>query len=146
MKRLLLAAAALVISLAPVAAQNLDVIKERKEIFKSFGPHAQAGAAMVRGEAPFDLDRAKAIFAAYVQGAGQLPDLFPDDSKEGGETEALPVIWERKSEFVAGFEKLELDAGAAFDAVTDLDSFRTNWGTVMGNCGTCHRAFRLQKN
>jgi cytochrome c556 len=39
--------------------------------------------------------------------------LFPDDSKTGGDTAALPLIWEKKSEFDAIFVKLGADSTAA---------------------------------
>ena len=42
-----------------------------------------------------------------------MPALFPDDSKTGGDTAALPAIWENKSDFDARFAAFGKDAAAA---------------------------------
>jgi len=147
MIRLVLAAVALCIGLQmPAMAQNLDVIKERKDAFQSLLPHLKVGKAMVQGASAFDLEKAKAVFAGYAGIAKKLPTLFPDDSKTGGKTEALPVIWEKKDEFVALMAKFEKEAGDAAASITDEASFKASWGQVMGNCGTCHKAYRKPKS
>jgi cytochrome c556 len=112
---------------------------------KATGKEAAAGAAMVRGEAPFDLAKAKAIFVTIQDTATKAPALFPDNSKEGGETAALPKIWENKSDFEARFAKLGADAKAAQASVTDLDSFKTAFAGVGKNCGGCHELYRMKK-
>src|SRR5262245_20546132 len=103
MMRALVVAGALVLGISVVAAQTQDPIATRKALMKDTGKQAGAGAAMVRGEAPFDLAKAKAIFVAVQKQAAEAPALFPDNSKEGGETAALPKIWESKADFDARF-------------------------------------------
>ena len=142
---LLAVATACATVLGPASAQNLDVIKERKETFKTFLPHVKVGRAMVRGEADFDLDKAKASLAGIAEVAPKLKTMFPDDSKEGGETAALPAIWEKKDDFVGRFDKLAADATAASGSISDAESFKTAWGEVLGNCGACHKAYRVEK-
>ena len=145
MIRIILAIALAACVTTQVSAQNLDVIKQRKEAFKSFLPHAKAGTAMIKGEADFDLDKAKAIFNAYAEIAKKLPELFPDDSKTGGETEALPVIWEKKDDFTARFASFAKDATDAANSIDDEFAFRDAWPKVMGNCGSCHKVYRVEK-
>ena len=125
------------------SAQNLFIIKQRKDVYKTFGDAAKNGSAMVKGEAKFDLAKAKAVFTTYATGAKKLPALFPDNSKTGGETEALPEIWKKKGDFTKLLAKLEGEAGAAAKSIKDEASFKEAWPKVMGNCGACHKVYRV---
>lgn len=112
---------------------------------KATGKQAGAGAAMIRGETPFDLDKAKAIFATFQDTAAKAPPLFPDTSKTGNDTAALPAIWDNKPDFESRFTKLASDAKAAQASVTDLDSFKSNFTAVAKDCGGCHENYRQKK-
>lgn len=112
---------------------------------KATGKQAGAGAAMIRGETPFDLDKAKAIFATFQDTAAKAPPLFPDTSKTGNDTAALPAIWDNKPDFESRFTKLAADAKAAQASVTDLDSFKSNFTAVTKDCGGCHENYRQKK-
>jgi cytochrome c556 len=127
-------------------AQNAAVIKERKEAFKAMGDAAKPTGAMLKGEADFDLAAIKNAIKVYQEKAAILPKLFPDDSKEGEKTEALPVIWENKADFEGRFAKLAEMAKAAETSITDADTFAEEWPKVMGNCGGCHKKYRKPKD
>lgn len=101
---------------------------------------------MVRGEEPFDLAKAKAIFASYEETAAKMPALFPDTAKSGGDSTAAPKIWEDMADFKARFTKFGADAKAAEAAVKDLDSFKASFGAVTRNCGGCHELYRIKKS
>lgn len=73
-----------------------------------------------------------------------MPTLFPADSKTGGETKALPSIWENKAKFDGIFAKLDTDLAAAITAVKDEASFKAEAPKVLGNCGACHNDFRAK--
>lgn len=139
------AAIALALPASEAGAQNVDVIKARKELLKGMGKPTKDVGAMLKGEAPFDLAKVKAALKAYGENAPKLPALFPEDSKTGGETEALPVIWEKKKDFEDRFAKLVADAKAADAAITDEASFKAKFPDVVGNCGGCHKIYREQK-
>jgi len=146
MTRIVLAAAAVALAVTAVAAQS-DPIAARKALMKSNGDQAKVGAAMVKGEAPFDLVKAQAIFTTFADSAAKAPALFPDNSKTGGETAALPAIWENKADFEARFTKFGAAAKAAQSAVKDLDSLKATWGgLVKDNCGGCHEKYRQKKS
>ena len=113
---------------------------------KANGDQAKIGAAMAKGEAPFDLARAKAIFVQFQDAAAKMPDLFPDNSKTGGETAALPKIWEDMADFKAKFVKFGADAKAAEGSVKDLDSFKAAFAGLTKNCGGCHETYRVKKS
>lgn len=128
-----------------VVAQQ-DPISARQALMKENGKQAKAGAAMAKGEAPFDLAKAKAIFVTFEQTAGKMPGLFPDNSKTGGDTTAAPKIWTDMADFKAKFTKFGADAKAAQDSVKDLASFKTAFAGMGKQCGGCHQDYRVKKN
>lgn len=136
--------AAIALSATAVIAQS-DPISERKQTMKGVGGQARIGAQMVKGDAPFDLAKAQAVFATYASAAAKMPSLFPDNSKTGGETTASPKIWEDMNGFKARFAKFGTEAKAAQASVKDLDSFKTAFGDMGKNCGGCHETFRIKK-
>lgn len=89
--RLALAAAVVAAAATTVVAQS-DPIAARKAIMKTTGQQTAIGAKMIKGEEPFDLNKAKAIFAEYQDAAAKMPGLFPDSAKSGGESTASPKI------------------------------------------------------
>ena len=127
------------------AAQNLDAIKQRKEILKGMGKATKPVGAMLKGAEPFDLKAVQAALKLYQESAPKLPPLFPDDSKTGGETEALPAIWENKKDVEDRFAKLAADAKAAEPKITDEISFQEEFPKVVANCGGCHKKYREDK-
>ena len=142
----ILAAAAVAVLGATATIAQQDPIAARRAIMKDNGAEAKVGAAMVKGEQPFDLAKAKKIFATYEAAAGKMPGLYPANSKTGGKTTAAPKIWEDMAGFKAGFTKFGTEAKAAQAAVKDLDSFKAQFGAVMKNCGGCHETYRIKKS
>src|SRR5579871_3153207 len=98
MLRVTLAAATIGFA-AGVATAQPDPIAARKALMKANGDHAKIGAAMVKGETPFELAKAREIFAVFEETAQKAPALFPDNSKTGGETAADPKIWQNLEDF-----------------------------------------------
>jgi cytochrome c556 len=145
MKRLILVATTLAIGVSFAVAQQ-DPIAARKALMKKNGDEAKIGAQFMKGEAAFDLAKAKAIFAAYADAASKAPALFPDNSKTGGDTAALPAIWEKKDDFNAKLKKFGEDAKEAQTKVTDEATFKAVFPTVQKNCGGCHETFRVKKS
>ena len=145
MNRTVLAVAAIAIGITAVAAQS-DPIATRKAVMKENGAQTKAGAAMAKGEAPYDQAKAQAIFANYIDVAAKMPTLFPENSKTGGGTEALPAIWTNKADFDAKFAKFGADAKQAQASVKDLDTFKASFTAVTKNCGGCHETYRAKKS
>jgi len=143
MKKWLLAGAMVVAASGVFAAG--DPIAERKEILKGFGDLTKPNGAALKGEAAFDLAKAQAALKAYSAGSKKLVTLFPDNSKTGGKTEALPSIWQNKAKFDGIYAKLDKDATDALAAIKDEASFKANFGKVLGNCKACHDDFREKK-
>ena len=102
---------------------------------------------MLRQEAPFDLAIVRTSLKTIAEGAPKLKTLFPDDSKSGAYTEALPMVWQKKDAFLAILDKLAATAAAAGTTVKDEATFRSEWGKVSANCRECHKVYRtLPKN
>jgi cytochrome c556 len=146
MIRTVFAVAAIALGMSVAVAQQ-DPIAARKALMKANGDQAKIGAAMMKGEAPFDLDAAHKIFAAWEDAAAKMPALFPDNSKSGGETAADPKIWENMDDLKARFAKFGTDAKDAEAKVIDLDSFKAAFGNIGKNdCGGCHEKYRVKKS
>ena len=143
--RFVLAIAALAVGVSAVVAQQ-DPIEARKALMKANGQQAGIGGKMAKGEEPFALDKAKKIFSTYADSAAKAPALFPDNSKTGGDTAALPEIWAKKADFDAKVDKFVADAKAADAQVKDLDSFKAAMGEVGKNCGGCHQPYRKRQS
>jgi cytochrome c556 len=144
MQRITVAAvvAALAVGGTIVHAQNAGAIQQRQQILKSYGAASKVAGDMMKGTAPFDLAAIQASLDKIAAGAPKLKDLFPDDSKIGGDTEALPAIWEKKADFTARYDKLAADATAAKAAISDAASFKSEWPKIGANCGGCHKLYR----
>lgn len=145
MLRVILSVAVLVLAAGLAGAQS-NPIAARKALMKANGEQAKIGAAIAKGEAPFDTEKVQTIFATFMEAAEKAPALFPDNSKTGGKTEALPAIWKNKSDFEARLAKFGADAKAAQAEVKDLATFKAMWsGLIRKNCTGCHEKY-VQKN
>jgi len=132
--------AAIAVSATAVYAQSA-AIGQRKEAFKAMAGAAKAPGAMIKGEAPFALPAVQTALKAFQDESGKLKSLFPDDSKTG-DTNVLPVAFEKRADLTARFDKLAADAKAAEGAIKDEASFKTEWPKVVSNCGGCHKEYR----
>lgn len=146
MTRIVLAAAAVALAVTAVAAQS-DPIAARKALMKKNGDEAKIVTTMVKGEAPFDAAKVQSAFATFADSAAKAPALFPDNSNTGGETAALPAIWENKADFDARLAKFGSAAKEAEGKVKDLDGLKATWGAfAKDNCGGCHEKYRAKKS
>ena len=143
MLRMISIVCALLLGASFVYAQS-TAIAERKDILKGFGAAAREPRAMLKGEAAFDLAKVQNFLKVLQDGSPKLKALFPADSKSGGETKALPAIWDNQADFSGRFDKMAADAKAAAAAIKDEASFKTELPKVLGNCGGCHRQYRAQ--
>ena len=141
MIRTALALAVLAFGATALVAQS-DPIAARKALMKANGDQNRVATEMLEGKRPFNLDEAKKVLATFAETGEKAPALFPDDSKTGGDTAALPAIWENKSDFQAKLAKFAHDFKAALDATKDLDSFKVQITEVRKNCGGCHQTYR----
>ncbi|MDP2356836.1 MAG: cytochrome c [Beijerinckiaceae bacterium] len=138
-------ALALIIGAGAAWAQG-DVISQRKAAMKAIGDGNRAPAAMLRGEAPFNLSTVQAQLKVIEASATSALKLFPDNSKTGGDTAALPKIWETKADFDGKMRKFADDAKSAQVKITDEASFKQEFPALLKTCGGCHTDYRARRS
>lgn len=143
MRRLILAATLVAVAAGAAYAQSAS-IGQRQELLKGWAQALRPVGPMLRGEAPFQIAPVQAALDLIAKDAPNLAKLFPADSKEGGNTKALPVIWTDNAKFNGLWTKVEADAKAARAAIKDEASFKAEMPKVLGNCGACHNEFRAK--
>ena len=132
-------------TLVGTSVAQSDPIVDRQELMKGNGKATKDVGGMLKGDVKFDLATVQAALKVYVDTAAKAPALFPDTSKTGHDTEALPKVWETKADFDAKFVQFGKDATAAMASITDEASFKANMGPVLKNCGGCHETYRVKK-
>ena len=141
MKRIIIAT---VLAATTAGLAYAGPIEDRQKMMKTMAANTKVLAGFAKGETPFDDAKVKSLLQVYVDDAAKLPDLFPDDSKTGGDTTAAPKIWEDSAGFKAAAVKLGTDATAAL-AATDQASFAKSFAAVTANCNACHGTYRIKK-
>ena len=89
------------------------------------------------------LEEAKPLMKKISDNYKKLLDYFPENTKEGFKTEALPSIWENKDEFNALMQKASDDMiklAKAIDTADDLGAIQKK--LMWSNCSACHNRFR----
>jgi len=147
MKRTILVASALLLSLGGVMAQQ-DQLKETQAMMKGNGKNAGALAAMVKGEKPYDQATVDAALLQFDDTAKKLPTLFPESIKGKpfeGDYSPSSKIWEDKAGFnehIASFAKA---IGDAKGKIKDGDSLKAELSVIGKQCGGCHETYRIKK-
>ena len=73
-----------------------EIIKARKALFsKNYSTAKKVQTLSSKGE----FEKAKSLMIEMSENYKTLIEYFPDNTKEGFKTEALPIIWENKDEF-----------------------------------------------
>ena len=116
---------------------------------KENGDQAKIGAAMAKGETPFDLAKAHKIFATFQDTAAKGPALLQENLIDQPTADdpytASPDIWKSMDDFKVRLVKLGSDAKAAEASVKDLESFKAAFGNIGKNdCGGCHEKYRVK--
>jgi cytochrome c556 len=139
--RTVLGVAVLAFGATALVAQT-DPIAARKALMKTNGDQNRVATEMLEGKRPFNLDEAKKVFVVFAEAGEKAPALFPDNSKTGGDTAALPPVWENKADFNAKLAKFASESKAVGDATKDSDTFKVQITEVRKNCGGCHQTYR----
>jgi cytochrome c556 len=142
-KHLALAVVAAAIGVTAVAAQS-DPIAARQAAMKAVGDQNRIATELLDGKRPFSTDAAKQVFTTFADSATRMKTLFPENSKSGGNTKALPSIWEKKADFDAQLDRLASLSKAAAEKTTDLGSFKAGLGEVRKTCGGSHSVYRAK--
>ena len=117
-----------------------EIIKGRKALFsKNYSTAKRVQTFANEGE----FDKAKSLMLEMSENYKTLIEYFPDNSKEGFKTEALPSIWENKKEFNDLMKKSSDDMIKLASLFEDADDVRGILTQMMwSNCKACHSKFR----
>ena len=117
-----------------------EIIKARKALFsKNYSTAKKVQTLSSKGE----FEKAKSLMIEMSENYKTLIEYFPDNTKEGFKTEALPSIWENKDEFNDLMKKSSNDMIKLASIIENTDDVKASFGKLMwGNCKACHSKFR----
>ena len=117
-----------------------ELIKGRKAIFsKNYSTAKKVQTFASKG----DFEKAKNLMIEMSENYKSLLEYFPENSKEGFKTEALPAIWENKDEFNNLMTKSSNDMMQLTKIIETSDDIKGTLGKLMwANCKACHSKFR----
>tara|TARA_Y100000816_G_scaffold248169_1_gene197204 strand:+ start:1298 stop:1747 length:450 start_codon:yes stop_codon:yes gene_type:complete len=117
-----------------------EIIKGRKALFsKNYSIAKRVQALSSKG----DLEKAKKLMLEMSENYKILINYFPDNTKEGFKTEALPIIWDNKNEFNNLMEKSSINMIELVSMIETSENVRETLTKQMwSNCKACHSKFR----
>ena len=117
-----------------------EIIKGRKAMFSENYQNAKKISILLKSK---KIEEAKPLMKKISDNYKKLLDYFPENTKEGFNTEALPSIWENKDEFNALMQKASDDMIKLAKAVETAEDLRAVQKELMwSNCTACHSRFR----
>ena len=141
--KLLITAFVFILGSTFVYAQSVEeIIKGRKAMFSENYQNGKKISILLKSGKK---EEAKPIMKKISDNYKKLLDYFPENTKEGFKTEALPSIWENKDEFNALMQKASddmLKLAKAIDTADDLGAIQKK--LMWSNCSACHNRFRAE--
>ena len=117
-----------------------EIIKGRKAMFSENYQNAKKISILLKSK---KIEEAKPLMKKISDNYIKLLDYFPENTKEGFKTEALPTIWENKDEFNALMKKASDDMIRLAKAIETAEDLRAAQKELMwSNCSACHSKFR----
>ena len=117
-----------------------DIIKGRKAIFSNNAKLAKRVNILLKD---FEVEEAEPIILEMSKNYENLLNYFPENSKEGYSTEALPIIWEEKDAFNALMQKAADDMLQLAKVMEEVDDIQATYKKLMwANCNACHSRYR----
>ena len=117
-----------------------EIIKGRKAMFSENYQNAKKISILLKSKR---IEEAKPLMKKISDNYIKLLDYFPENTKEGFKTGALPSIWENKDEFNALMQKASDDMIKLAKAIETAEDLRAAQKELMwSNCTACHSKFR----
>ena len=117
-----------------------EIIKGRKAMFSENYQNAKKISILLKSK---KIEEAKPLMQKISDNYIKLLDYFPENTKEGFKTGALPSIWENKDEFNALMKKASDDMIKLAKAIETAEDLRAAQKELMwSNCSACHSKFR----
>ena len=130
-------------SFSSYANQSVEeIIKGRKAIFSENYQTAKKISILLKSK---KIEEAKPLMQKMSDNYKKLLNYFPENTKEGFKTEALPTIWENSDEFVTLMQKASFDMTQLAKAIDTAEDLKTVQKELMwNNCSACHKKFRAE--
>ena len=131
------------LSIPSQANQSVEeIIKGRKAMFSENYQNAKQISILLKQN---KINEAKPLMKKISDNYIKLLNYFPDNTKEGFKTEALPSIWENKDEFNALMQKASGDMIKLAKTIDTTEDLRAVQKELMwSNCSACHNRFRAE--
>ena len=122
-------------------AQSIEeIIKGRKAMFSENYQTGKKISILLKSK---KIEETKPLMKKMSANYKKLLNYFPENTKEGFKTEALPSIWENKDEFNALMQKASDDMLKLAKAIETAEDLRAVQKELMwSNCSACHNRFR----
>jgi len=119
-----------------------EIIKGRKALFsKNYSTAKRVQAFSSSGK----FDKAKKLMLEMSENYKKLLIMFPENTKDGFKTEALPAIWEDKKAFndlMVQSSNNMIKLADTIETTEDLSS--TIKSLMWGSCKACHNKYRAE--
>ncbi len=117
-----------------------EIIKGRKAMFSENYQNAKKISILLKSKR---IEEAKPLMEKISGNYKELLNYFPENTKEGFKTEALPSIWENKDEFNKLMQKASDDMIKLTKVIDTVEDFQKIQKELMwNNCSSCHNRFR----
>ena len=117
-----------------------EIIKNRQALFSKNYRTAKKVKSLASN---LDFEDAVLLMNEISENYRVLSELFPDNTKEGFDTEALPIIWEEKDKFTKLMLKASDDMTQLASIIEDADDVGGVLTKLMwSNCKACHNRYR----
>ena len=118
-----------------------DIIKSRQALLsKNYSTAKRVQSFSAKG----DFEKAKNLMIEMSENYKVLLDLFPENTQEGFNTEALPIIWEEKDAFNELMKKASDDMIKLTSLIEKTENKRGTIKQLMwSNCKACHTKYRM---
>ena len=118
-----------------------DIIKSRQALLsKNYSTAKRVQSFSAKG----DYEKAKKLMIEMSENYEVLLDLFPENTQEGFNTEALPIIWKEKDAFNTLMKKASDDMTKLTSLIEETDDTRGIIKQLMwSNCKACHTKYRM---
>ena len=117
-----------------------EIVKSRQALFsKNYSTAKRVQAFSSKG----DFEKAKKLMIEMSENYKVLIDLFPENTEDEFDTEALPTVWEEKDAFNALMTKASDDMIKLTSVIEDAEDIRGTLKQFMwSNCKACHSRYR----
>ena len=117
-----------------------EIVKSRQALFsKNYSTAKRVQAFSSKG----DFEKAKKLMIEMSENYKVLIDLFPENTEDEFDTEALPTVWEEKDAFNALMTKASDDMIKLTSVIEDSEDIRGTLKQFMwSNCKACHSRYR----